>query len=149
MKWIRSDGCVGWQFERKEENTEFRELFGLEPVSLLIKRNRLRWLGHIEHNDDTDWVKWYMVMVIKGTRERRQPKKTCVKPMSHYCDSTMIRLRYDDTATHSTTTEVIEIKMCVRFDYDTTTIRLRRKIDVHFLLTSNGSRRGRYVVVGL
>ena len=37
-----------------------------------------------------------------------------------------IRLRYDDTTTHSTTTEVIEITICVRFDCDTTTIRLRR-----------------------
>ena len=36
-----------------------------------------------------------------------------------------IRLRYDDTTTHSTTTEVIEITICVRFDCDTTTIRLR------------------------
>ena len=26
----------------------------------------------------------------------------------HNCDSTTIRLRYDDTTTHSTTTEVIE-----------------------------------------
>jgi len=37
-----------------------------------------------------------------------------------------IRLRYDDTTAHSTTTEVIEITTCIRFDCDTTTIRLRR-----------------------
>jgi len=37
-----------------------------------------------------------------------------------------IILRYDDTTTHSTTTEVIEIKMCVRFDYDPTTTCLAR-----------------------
>jgi len=36
-----------------------------------------------------------------------------------------IRLQYDDTTTHSTTTEVIEIAVCVRFDCDATTIRLR------------------------
>ena len=41
-----------------------------------------------------------------------------------------IRLRYDDTTTHSTTTEVIEITICVRFDCGTTTTRLRRKIDM-------------------
>ena len=51
-----------------------------------------------------------------------------------------IRLRYDDTTTHSTTTKVIEITICVRFDCHTTTIRLRRKIDVHFLLASNWKR---------
>jgi len=36
----------------------------------------------------------------------------------------------------------------LQLDCDTTTIRLRRKTDVHFLLASNGSRRARYVVVG-
>jgi len=39
----------------------------------------------------------------------------------HNCDSTTTRLRCDDTTTHSTTTEVIEITICVRFDCDTTT----------------------------
>jgi len=37
---------------------------------------------------------------------------------------------------HSTTVKLIEITICIRFDCDTTTIRLRRKI-VHFLLASN------------
>ena len=45
------------------------------------------------------------------------------------CDSSTIRLRYDDTTMHSTTTEVIEITICVRFDCDTTTIRLRYNYD--------------------
>jgi len=56
----------------------------------------------------------------------------------HNCDSTTIGLRYNDTMTHSTTTEVIEITICVRFDCDTTTIRLRQKIDIFvFLHASN------------
>ena len=42
------------------------------------------------------------------------------------CDSTTIRLRCDDTTTHSTTTEVIEITIRLRYDYDpTTTYRAR------------------------
>jgi len=48
----------------------------------------------------------------------------------HNCDSTTTRLRYDDITTHSTTTKLIEITTCVRFDCDTTTIRLRRKNDM-------------------
>jgi len=31
-----------------------------------------------------------------------------------------IRLRYDDNTTHSTTTEVIEIKIWLRYNYDPT-----------------------------
>jgi len=56
----------------------------------------------------------------------------------HTCDSTTIRLRYDDATTHSTTTEGIEITICVRFNCDTTTTRLRRKkLICLFLLTWN------------
>jgi len=48
------------------------------------------------------------------------------------------------TTAHSTTTEVIEITICVRFDCDTTTTRLRRKIDMFIFcsrrMASNGSR---------
>jgi len=41
----------------------------------------------------------------------------------HNYDSTTIRLRYDDTRTHSTMTKVIIITICVRFDCDTTTTK--------------------------
>jgi len=72
----------------------------------------------------------------------------------HNCDSTTIRLGYDDATTHSTTTEVIEITIWVRFDCDTTTTttQLRRKNDMFIFcsrrIASHGSRRVRYVVVG-
>jgi len=60
---------------------------------------------------------------------------TClrIKPTSVYhnnYDSTTIRLRYDDATTQSTTAEVIETTICIRFDCDTTTTRLRRNIDM-------------------
>ena len=41
--------------ERKKSE-EFRELLGLEPVSLMIKKSRLRWFGHVERKDDNDWM---------------------------------------------------------------------------------------------
>ena len=69
-----------------------------------------------------------------------------------------IRLRYDDNTTHSATTEVIEIAIRLRPDYDvfdSTAIRLRYDYDekLTFIFCSrrialNGSRRTRYVVVG-
>jgi len=33
--------------ERKKSE-ELRELLGLEPVSLIIKKSRLRWFGHVD-----------------------------------------------------------------------------------------------------
>jgi len=39
------------------KNTELRKLLGLESVSLVIKKGRLRWLEHAEDKDDADCVK--------------------------------------------------------------------------------------------
>jgi len=66
-------------------------------------------------------------------------KVICLKPISQLrfeYDRTTIR-RCHDAFDYESTTEVIEITICVRFDYDTTTTRLRRKIDVNFSLASN------------
>ena len=58
------------------------ENLGLEPVSLMIKKSRLRWFGHVEHKDDNDWVKRCIMWKVEGIRQRGCPKKTwwdCVK----------------------------------------------------------------------
>ena len=39
------------------ESEELGELLGLEPVSLMIKKKRLRWFTHAERQDDNDRVK--------------------------------------------------------------------------------------------
>jgi len=51
--------------ESKVKNS--REL--LEPVSLMIKKSRLRWLGYVEHKGDNDWVKCCMMWEIEGIRQ--------------------------------------------------------------------------------
>ena len=49
---------------------EIKELLGLELVSLVIKKGRLRWFGHVERKYDAAWVKRCMTMEIDGTRQR-------------------------------------------------------------------------------
>jgi len=53
------------------------ELIGLEPVSLMIKKIRLRWFGHVERKDDIDWVKRCVTWEVEGIR-RRTPEKDLV-----------------------------------------------------------------------
>ena len=62
--------CHGWKSE------ELWELSGLEPVSLMIKKSRLRWFGHDERKDDNDWVKRCMTWEVEVIRQRGRPKKT-------------------------------------------------------------------------
>ena len=52
------------------------------PVSLMIKKSRLRWFGHVERKDDNDYVKRCITWEVEGIRQRGRPKKTwwdCVK----------------------------------------------------------------------
>jgi len=39
---------------KREKNAELTELLGLEPVSLVIKKGRLRQFGHMDRKDNTD-----------------------------------------------------------------------------------------------
>ena len=59
------------------ERKKSKELLGLEPVSLVIKKSRLRWYGRKDYND---WVRHDPVMgqtwVVVGIRQRGRPKKT-------------------------------------------------------------------------
>jgi len=48
----------GLNMKDSKKNLEnYRELLGLEPVSLSISRSRLLWSGHVERKHDADWVK--------------------------------------------------------------------------------------------
>jgi len=43
IRWM-----YGVKLNERKKSEELRELLGLEPVSLMIKKSRLRWFGHVE-----------------------------------------------------------------------------------------------------
>ena len=53
-----------------------RELLGLEPVGLMIKKSRLRWFEHFERKDDNDYVKRCIKWEVEGIKLRGRMKKT-------------------------------------------------------------------------
>ena len=70
----------GVKLNERKKSEELRELLGLEPVSLMAKKSRLRWFGHVEEKDDNDWVKHCITWEVEGIKGC--PKKTwwyCVK----------------------------------------------------------------------
>ena len=72
----------GVKLNKRKKSKELRELLGLEPVSLMIKKSWLRWFGHVERKDDNDLVKRCITWEVEGIRQRGRPKKTwrdCVK----------------------------------------------------------------------
>ena len=52
------------------------ELLGLEPVSLMTKKSRLRRFGRVERKYDNDWVKRCVTWEVEGISQRECPKKT-------------------------------------------------------------------------
>ena len=42
IRWM-----CGVKLNDRKKSEEFRELLGLEPVSLMIKKSRLRWFGQM------------------------------------------------------------------------------------------------------
>jgi len=51
-RWI-----CGVKLNERKKSEELRKLLGLEPVSMMTKKSRLRWFGHVELKHDNDWFK--------------------------------------------------------------------------------------------
>ena len=71
IRWM-----CGVKLKERKKNEELRELLGLEPVSLMIEKSRLRWFEHVERKDDCDWVKRCITWEVEGIRQRGRLKKT-------------------------------------------------------------------------
>ena len=57
-------------------NEELRARMHLEPASSIMRRNRLRWYGHVFRMDEKEWVKRSWKYELTGKRPRGRPKKT-------------------------------------------------------------------------
>jgi len=61
---------------------ELNNRFGIECITDVIRRSRLRWFGHVEIKDSDDWVSACRSFEVNGVRYRGRGRKTwdeCVK----------------------------------------------------------------------
>ena len=72
IRWM-----CGVKLNERKKSEQLRELLGLEPVSLMIKKSRLRWFGHVQ-KDDNDWVTRCITWEVEGIRQTGHPKKDLV-----------------------------------------------------------------------
>jgi hypothetical protein len=66
----------GVTLKNRNSSVELNQRLRIDKVSDVIRRNRLRWFGHVERKDDNDWVKACQRMVVTGERGRGRGKKT-------------------------------------------------------------------------
>ena len=57
-------------------NEELRSRMGLECISEVVRRGRLRWYGHVERMDKDSWVSKVRSVNVEGSVGRGRPKKT-------------------------------------------------------------------------
>ena len=54
MRMIR--WMCGVTLKDRNTNTELRKMVNVEPITDVIRRGRLRWIGHVVRKKDSDWV---------------------------------------------------------------------------------------------
>src|SRR5580692_7234761 len=72
----------GVSIKKHLSNEELRGRLGIDFVSDVVRRGRLRWFGHVERKGD-EWVRKSMEdLKVEGNAGRGRPRKTwleCVK----------------------------------------------------------------------
>ena len=66
IRWI-----CGFILKERKKNADLRDLLGMEPVSLVIKKGRQRWLGHVESSSSRMCVIYHN---WSATKQRPHPQ---------------------------------------------------------------------------
>ena len=81
QRLIRAERMMGrWMcgvtLKNRSVSSELLEKLGVECVSEVVSRGRLRWFGHVERKEDGDWVKECQYLEVEGKRGRGRGRKT-------------------------------------------------------------------------
>ena len=60
----------------KKTNEVLRRLVGVEPITIVIRSDTLRWYGHVMRKYDEDWVKKCIEFRVEGRRPVGRPRRT-------------------------------------------------------------------------
>jgi hypothetical protein len=71
VRWM-----CGTKLADRIANDELRQRLGIESVKTEMKRRRLRWWGHTERRQESDWLKKCQNWEVKGKKLLGRPKKT-------------------------------------------------------------------------
>jgi hypothetical protein len=66
VRWM-----CGSKLRDRVSSEELRNRLGIESVKVTIRRGRLRWRGHVERREDTNWVKKCMYLEVEGKKPRK------------------------------------------------------------------------------
>ena len=92
IRWM-----CGVRLSDKKASAELLSRLDIESVSVVVRRGRLRWFGHVERKQPDDWVSACRHIVVESVngRGRGRPRKTwreCVEE-----DMSKLKLCVKDT----------------------------------------------------
>ena len=96
QRLIRTESSmVRWMYGRAFNHdtsmtTTLRKL-NITPVSDLMRRNRLRWYGHVERRPNTSWLKQVQMLQIPGVVRKGRPAKTWKETIRHDLKTTGLK----------------------------------------------------------
>ena len=71
VRWM-----YGVSLKERRSSEDLRAGMGIEGILMVLRRNRLRWFGHVERKEDENWVKKCRTLEVEGKRRRGRPEKT-------------------------------------------------------------------------
>ena len=66
----------GVSLREKQACKELRTRLGIQAITEVMQKRRLRWFGHVERRDDTNWLKRNQKLDVDGRNGCGRPSKT-------------------------------------------------------------------------
>ena len=79
----------------KIPSEELRRKLGIVKITDIVRRGRLRWYGHLQRKEDSDWVKGITRLEVPGRRPAGRPSKSWQEGIT--ADIKKLRLTASDT----------------------------------------------------
>lgn len=89
MRWM-----CGVTLKDGKTSEELRERLGVVSVSTRVRQGRLRWFGHVERRDESEWVSACRDLLVAGEKGRGRARKTWKECVAD--DMRKMKLRRED-----------------------------------------------------
>ena len=79
IRWM-----CGVTLKERCKSEELRKRLDIEDVADVVRKNTLRWFGHLERKDERDWVSACGNIVVLGNAGKGRPKKRWCEDVEDY-----------------------------------------------------------------
>ena len=71
LRWM-----AGMSLSERKSNEWVRSMLAIDDIGEVMRRNRLRWFGHVERRDELCWIKRIGTLQVDGNGVKGRPRKS-------------------------------------------------------------------------